>query len=87
MLCPVCYGRPTPTPCETCNGSGFTYCCEGEQCNIETEVTNCPYCNKSVISLWVSGGGGCLSRPEYVLIADWIYHTVCWNELVEKFPT
>lgn len=52
---------------------------------IETETTNCPYCGKSVISYWVKGGG-CLSRPEeYLLIADWIFHSKCWDAQVEEY--
>jgi hypothetical protein len=50
---------------------------------IETIKTACPFCGKPVESLWVPGGG-CLARPEYTLIADWIYHTDCWNTQVKR---
>lgn len=53
---------------------------------IETETTPCPYCGEPVISYWVKGGG-CLSRPEYDLIADWIFHSKCWDAQVEKYET
>jgi hypothetical protein len=53
---------------------------------IETETTTCPFCGKPVVSYWVSGGGGCLSRPEeYLLIADWILHSKCWDTQVEEY--
>jgi hypothetical protein len=46
--------------------------------SIETLTTTCPHCGELVTSLWVPQGG-CLSRPDdYVLVADWIFHTACW---------
>lgn len=45
----------------------------------------CPYCQKLVEVKWVPGGG-VLSDPNYCLIADWVYHSSCWDEQIEKFP-
>lgn len=50
-------------------------------CKIEEEVTMCPYCKENVISYWTNRG--CLSKPEYLLIADLIYHTECWDKQIE----
>ena len=50
---------------------------------IETEESLCPYCKNKVISYWTSKG--CISKPEYTLIADWIFHVDCWNEQVGKY--
>lgn len=53
--------------------------------DVEEEITKCPYCLKDVISYWTSNG--CISKPkEYTLVADWIYHSVCWDEQMERFP-
>lgn len=52
---------------------------------IEEQTDRCPYCGNPVISLWVKGGG-CLSSPDYVLVADWIFHSSCWDRQVEEHP-
>lgn len=52
----------------------------------EEEVTKCPECGQDVTTLWLKNGRGCLSRPEYVLIADWVFHSECWDKLVERNP-
>ena len=51
----------------------------------EEEVTDCPYCGKPVVSRWAPQGG-CFSSPDYVLVADWIYHAACWEKQVEECP-
>lgn len=43
MICPDCGGRGLVTlfsgvvPCETCQGSGVAYCCEGHQAEPEPQ--------------------------------------------------
>jgi hypothetical protein len=51
---------------------------------VETETSKCPYCGEPVTSYWTPEG--CLSNPEYTLVADFIFHTKCWDEQVEKNP-
>ena len=45
----------------------------------------CPYCKKNGTSIWVVGGG-MLSRPDYTLVGDLIFHSVCWDKQVEENP-
>lgn len=52
---------------------------------IENEETDCPYCGEIVVSHWLPGQG-CLSSPDYVLVADWIYHAACWDKQVADHP-
>lgn len=35
--------------------------------------------------IWVCGACG-KTAVEYTLIADWIYHTTCWNKELEENP-
>lgn len=51
----------------------------------EKITTTCPYCGKEVISTWIKNGG-MLRDPNNVLVADWIFHTVCWDKMVEENP-
>lgn len=51
---------------------------------IDKLITKCPYCGEDVISYWSERG--CISNPEYVLIADWIFHSICWDKQVEENP-
>lgn len=53
---------------------------------LEPITTACPGCGKTVISYWHKDNRGMESRPEYVLVADWIYHSECWDKLVEDNP-
>jgi hypothetical protein len=43
----------------------------------------CPYCKKPVYFIW---NNGVVPSDEHVLIADWIYHTECWDKEVEEHP-
>ena len=52
---------------------------------IEEMVTPCPYCGAGVTSYWVTRG--MLSRPEYDLVGDLIFHSVCWDKQVAEHPT
>lgn len=50
---------------------------------IESIEETCPFCGQSVMFQWK---GGVISSPEYVLIADWIYHRECWDRQVSESP-
>jgi hypothetical protein len=51
---------------------------------MEEWKTTCPYCEKEVIYYW---DNGVVSKPlEYLLIADWICHTKCWDKFIEEKP-
>lgn len=52
----------------------------------EDEISICPYCGKEVVSKWMKDNTGCISSPEYTLVANWVYHSKCWDEQLEKFP-
>lgn len=52
---------------------------------VEQVITNCPYCRNKVVSLWAVGGG-CYSSNDYTLVADWIFHSRCWDKMIEEFP-
>lgn len=58
--------------------------------HIEEERTNCPYCGYPVYSHWAIGANGeqlgMISEPQVDLIADWVYHSECWDKLVEEHP-
>lgn len=49
----------------------------------ETEElrTICPYCGKDVVFLWRNG---VVPSPDYALVADWVYHRACWDQLVAE---
>ncbi len=49
---------------------------------IESETSLCPHCEKPVTSYWTPNG--CLAHPSYVLIADWIFHSLCWEEQLRR---
>jgi hypothetical protein len=44
-------------------------------------VASCPYCKKPVSYKW---DGGFVSEPHNVLIADWVFHTECWDEMCKE---
>jgi hypothetical protein len=56
--------------------------------NIEAEpvVSVCPFCRQNVTTYWMKNNSGCLSRPEYTLVADWAFHSACWDKFVEQNP-
>lgn len=43
----------------------------------------CPGCGR-IVKLRLNLG--VVSDPEYTLIADWVYHSECWEKQIEKFP-
>jgi hypothetical protein len=47
--------------------------------------TQCPECLEPLTYLWVPGGG-IVSSPEYVLVADWMFHSQCWVGGVKGTP-
>lgn len=48
---------------------------------IEIITCQCPYCEKAILVAW---NNGVVSNPSYVLIADWVYHSECWDKFVEE---
>ena len=53
--------------------------------DIEFFVTKCEGCGEDVTSYWMKDNTGCVSRPEYVLVADWIFHSECWDKVVKDY--
>jgi hypothetical protein len=49
---------------------------------IEKFTQNCSRCNKPIELEWENG----LLPGNYVLIADWVYHPECWDELIALHP-
>jgi len=49
---------------------------------IEEQADICPICGGIVVSFWVPGKG-CLPNPNYYLLADYIVHSECFDEIVE----
>jgi len=47
----------------------------------EPVVSTCPACGLPVTTYWMQDNTGCVSRPEYTLVADWVYHAHCWDDL------
>lgn len=51
--------------------------------NAETDYATCPYCGDRIAYRW---NNGFVEQRGTDLIADWVYHSVCWDELVRRFP-
>jgi hypothetical protein len=59
----------------------------------EEQIDICPYCKFIVKSHWAMEYEygkircrGMISEPQVTLVADWIYHSECWDKLVEEHP-
>lgn len=52
----------------------------------DAEVHTCPYCQGDVCVYITMDTGAIISYETYVLIADWVYHTKCWDALMLKYP-
>ena len=48
--------------------------------------TLCPYCLLPVSFREMKDGSGILSDPDIALIANWVYHSKCWDKQVEEHP-
>jgi hypothetical protein len=48
----------------------------------EIEIIDCAECGKPIETHWDEG----LLPGDYVLIADWIFHTQCWDKIAERYP-
>lgn len=48
----------------------------------EQEIIKCAGCGVPVLTWWAPNGGGLL-RGEYILIADTIWHPICWEKQIE----
>lgn len=54
---------------------------------IEIIVSACPGCGEAIEARWqTSGLRQGLLRGDYVLVADWLFHTACWDQVVEANP-
>jgi len=53
--------------------------------DIDDVPCRCPYCGKTVTGKW-KRGGGMLSGPAYVLVADWLFHATCWDKQIAEHP-
>jgi hypothetical protein len=51
--------------------------------NAETDYSTCPYCGDRIAYRW---NNGIVLERGTELIADWIYHSVCWDDLVRLLP-
>lgn len=52
---------------------------------IKTDTTTCPRCNQPVKYQYIEYCG-ILQSNDYVLIADQIFHSKCWDDLVKENP-
>lgn len=43
----------------------------------------CPRCGTTVTIKWYKG---VISDPKYILVADWVYHSSCWDKFLEENP-
>jgi hypothetical protein len=50
---------------------------------IEVDIIDCAECGVPIKTLWVKNKG-LLPSPDYLLIADSIFHPDCWNRMVER---
>jgi hypothetical protein len=57
---------------------------EALEAEAETFHSACPYCKKAVATRWTSRG--CLPSPDYVLVADGVFHSDCWDRQVAEHP-
>ena len=48
----------------------------------DTFTIQCQYCGDFILLEWKNG----LLPGDYVLIADWVYHPVCWDALITQYP-
>ena len=49
---------------------------------VEHFTQPCSYCGEDIHLEWDNG----LKRGDYVLIADWVYHPICWDTLLTEHP-
>jgi hypothetical protein len=53
----------------------------------DAEVHECPYCRKSVVIYVELDGTGVISHESYDLIANWVYHSACWDQQMREHPS
>lgn len=51
---------------------------------VEEVASSCPECGKQVITYWRKDNTGCESHPDYVLVANWAFHSKCWDNMVDR---
>jgi hypothetical protein len=52
----------------------------------ELELFRCPYCQLLVETYWMKDGSGMISTPGATLVADWVYHSKCWDKQMDEHP-
>jgi enhancing lycopene biosynthesis protein 2 len=50
-------------------------------------MDKCPGCGEEIDDIVYADDGKIISNPNYTLVADWIFHSKCWDEMVERYPT
>lgn len=55
-----------------------------EKAEGEIVTSTCPYCQQPVETRWTEHG--CIPAADYTLIADWVYHSACWDKQVAEHP-
>jgi hypothetical protein len=53
---------------------------------VEIECYPCHRCGTGVETRWACNGGGMLSDPNSTLVADWVFHSSCWDGLLRESP-
>lgn len=49
-------------------------------------METCAGCKKPIPTWWMNDGSGMISKPEYLLVADWVYHAECWKDPPTELP-
>ncbi len=44
---------------------------------------SCPWCRTEVLVLWING---VVPKKEYVLLASWVYHSDCFDNMIKESP-
>ena len=52
----------------------------------DAEVHPCPYCRKDVVIYVDLNNFGIISHESYVIIANWVYHSECWEKQMIEHP-
>jgi hypothetical protein len=50
---------------------------------------DCIGCGEPIDTLWDDNDNGttngCLSSPDYLLVADWVFHPKCFDEMLNQY--
>lgn len=53
------------------------------------EIFACSKCGGAVEMIWAYKDGRCLgyeTMQHYVVVADWVFHSKCWDKMIEEHP-